>query len=211
MLLSPSRRAAAPLLCLSLMTLQPLMTPAVHAAPAAAPAAVPVPVAGPRVLLGPITREQVEAAVPEWVQAEVEAKPDLDAARALAQVEPGAEVTILLGTWCGDSRREISRLWRALDGVGASAQGGPAGGLPFTIRYIGVDEAKKMPEAEVRAAGLLYVPTLIVSRGGHEVGRIVERSPKGVEADLLALLTGRASGLLTASPKMQQQGAAPPR
>jgi hypothetical protein len=164
----------------------------------------------PQVLLGPVTREQVEAAVPAWVQAEVEAKPDLAAARALAAVAPGAEVTVLLGTWCSDSRREISRLWKALDAIGAAAGGGASGGLPFTLSYIGVDEAKREPAAAVAAAGLKYVPTLIVSRDGREVGRIVEDSPHGVEIDLLALLGGKATGVLSANPKMTAAGSAPP-
>src|ERR1700692_4469803 len=76
------------------------------------PAAVKPAPARPQALLGPVTRQQVEAAAPAWVQAGVEAKPALGAARALAAVEPGAEVTVLLGTWCSDSRREVSRLWR---------------------------------------------------------------------------------------------------
>ncbi len=161
-------------------------------------AAAPAP-GDPGVLLGPVTREQVEAAAPAWVQAGVDAKPDLEAARALAAVPAGAEVTVLLGTWCGDSRREVSRLWRAFDEIGASAAGGAAGGLPFTVTYVGVDEAKKEPAAEVSAAGLRYVPTFIVRRGGREVGRIVEKPPHGIEADLAALLDGKATGLLTAS------------
>ncbi|HEV3074845.1 MAG TPA: hypothetical protein VHB47_10550 [Thermoanaerobaculia bacterium] len=180
--------------------------PATPAASAAVPAATP----DPQVLLGPVTREQVEAAVPEWVQAGVEASPDLAAARALAGVAPGAEVTVLLGTWCSDSRREISRLWRALDAIGATAGGGAGGGLPFTLTYIGVDEAKREPAAAVAAAGLKYVPTLIVRRDGREVGRIVESSPHGVESDLLALLSGKAAGLLTANPKLTAAGSAPP-
>ncbi|MBV8201154.1 MAG: hypothetical protein JOZ15_11080, partial [Acidobacteria bacterium] len=139
-----------------------------------------------------------------------EAKPDLAAARALAAVAPGAEVTVLLGTWCTDSRREISRLWKALDAIGAGAGGGPRGGLPFTLTYIGVDEAKKQPAAAVAAAGLEYVPTLIVRRDGREVGRIVESAPHGVEVDLLALLDGKAAGLLTASPKLKAAGSAAP-
>ena len=175
--------------------------PAGPAAPAADPAKAPT---------GPITREQVEAAAPAWVQAGVDAKPDLGAAGALALVDPGAEVVVYLGTWCGDSRREISRLWRALDGIGAGAQGGSAGSLPFTLRYIAVDETKQQPAADVAAVGLLYVPTLIVRRNGREVGRIVERSPNGVESDLLALLQGKASGLLSASPKMAGRTATPP-
>lgn len=164
----------------------------------------------PEVLLGPVTREQVEAAVPAWVQAGVEANPDLAAARALASVAPGAEVTVLLGTWCGDSRREISRLWKALDAIGATAGGGPRGGLPFTLTYIGVDEDKLQPAAAVAAAHLRYVPTLIVRRDGREVGRIVESAPHGVEVDLLALLDGKAAGLLTASPKMKAAGSSAP-
>ena len=147
--------------------------------PAAAEEAVPV---------GPTTREKVEAS-PEWVQAEVDAKPDAGAAQALGTVEPGAEVTVFLGTWCGDSRREVPRLWKALDTEG--------GAVPFQIRYIGVDHDKKQPADLLKENDVRYLPTFIVRRGGHEVGRIVETSPHGVEQDLLALLTGKASGVLS--------------
>ncbi|HET9211677.1 MAG TPA: thioredoxin family protein [Thermoanaerobaculia bacterium] len=140
------------------------------------------------VLVGPTTREKVEAA-PEWVQAEVDAKPDAGAAQGLGTVEPGAEVTVFLGTWCGDSRREVPRLWKALDAEGDA--------VPFQIRYVGVDHDKKQPADLLKENGVRYLPTFIVRRGGHEVGRIVETSPHGVEQDLLALLTGKASGVLT--------------
>ncbi|HEX9942905.1 MAG TPA: thioredoxin family protein [Thermoanaerobaculia bacterium] len=140
------------------------------------------------VLVGPTTREGIEAAVPAWVQAEVEAQPDAEAARALAAVEPGAEVTVFLGTWCDDSRREVPRLWKALDETGGAA--------PFQVRYVGVDRAKKEPAAAIAESGVLYLPTFIVHRDGREVGRIVETSPHGVEKDLLALLTGQASGVI---------------
>jgi thiol-disulfide isomerase/thioredoxin len=139
-------------------------------------------------LVGPTTREKVEAS-PEWVQAEVDAKPDAGAAQALGAVEPGAEVTVFLGTWCGDSRREVPRLWKALDAEG--------GAVPFQIRYVGVDHDKKQPADLIRENDVRYLPTFIVRRGGHEVGRIVETSPHGVEQDLLALLTGKASGVLS--------------
>lgn len=140
------------------------------------------------VLVGPVTRETVEAAVPDWVQAEVESQPGAEAAQALAAVASGAEVTVLLGTWCGDSRREVARFWKALDATG--------GAVPFEVRYVGVDRAKKEPAASVVENGVLYLPTFVVRRGGHEVGRIVETSPHGIEQDLLALLTGRAQGVL---------------
>jgi thiol-disulfide isomerase/thioredoxin len=153
------------------------------------------------VLVGTVTREQVEAAVPEWVQAQVEAQPGGEAARALTGVAPGAEVTVFLGTWCGDSRRELSRLWRALDEAG--------GTVPFQIRYIGVDREKKQPADLVAENDIRYVPTLIVRREGREVGRIIETSPNGVEQDLLALLTGKAQGAVSGRPEMIEPEGAP--
>jgi thiol-disulfide isomerase/thioredoxin len=143
------------------------------------------------VLVGPTTREKVEAS-PEWVQAEVDARPDAGAAQALGTVEPGAEVTIFLGTWCGDSRREVPRFWKALD----AAEGG-TGAVPFQVRYVAVDHDKRQPADLLKESDVRYLPTLIVRRGGREVGRIVESSPHGVEQDLLALLTGKASGVLS--------------
>lgn len=138
-------------------------------------------------IVGETTREQIEAALPDWAQAEAQSNPDAAAAQALAAVPPGAEVTIFLGTWCGDSRREVPRLWKALAGAD----------VPFEIHYIGVDREKKEPVAPVTNNDIRYVPTFIVYREGREVGRIVEESPNGIEKDLLALLTGQSRGLIS--------------
>lgn len=143
----------------------------------------------PPSLLGPVSREQVEAAEPGWVAEEVEAQIDEDAARALAEVEPGAKVVIYFGTWCSDSRRELSRFWRALDVTGSQ--------VPFELEYIAVDRSALRPPEMEKELGLVYVPTFIVSRGGEEVGRMVEESPNGIEHDLLALLRGDATGVIS--------------
>lgn len=143
------------------------------------------------VIVGETTRAAIEAA-PEWASAEAESQPDPAASTALATVPPGAEVTIFLGTWCGDSRRELPRFWKALD-IAGSRGADP----PFAIHYIGVDRQKKEPSAPVTNNDIRYVPTFIVHREGREVGRIVEESPHGIEKDLLALLTGQAQGLIT--------------
>ncbi len=171
---SPTSRPCAPLaaalLCVSLAT----------------PAAVPA-----EELVGSVTREEIEAAHPDWVQAEVAAAPDAAAAQALAAVPPGAEVTVVLGTWCSDSAREVPRLWRSLDEAG--------GEVPFALRYVAIDEEKKAPAEPIAHFAIEFVPTVIVVREGHEVGRIVEVAPHGIEKDLLALLTGMAHGVLSAS------------
>ena len=166
-----------------------ILTVAALATAAPPPQSTPAPAAAPdNSPVGPVTREKVEAA-PDWVQAEVEAKPDPGVAAALATAPAGAEVEIFLGTWCGDSRREVSRFWKAVDAAGGS--------VPFQVHYVGVDHAKKEPAADIAREGIRYLPTFIVRRDGREVGRVVETSPNGIEADLLALLTGKASGVLS--------------
>ncbi len=141
------------------------------------------------VLTGRLTREEIEAAHPGWVHATVEAEIDVGAAQALTAVEPGAQVTVFLGTWCSDSRREVPRLWRVLDQVG--------GLVPFDVDYVAVDRSKKEPAELVAGVDLRYVPTFVVRRGFEEVGRVVEIAPHGIENDLLALLSGEATGILT--------------
>lgn len=143
------------------------------------------------VLTGDVTREQIEAFVPAWVEAQAASSLDAAAAQALTTVPPGAEVTVFLGTWCGDSRREVSRLWRALDEVGVE--------VPFSIRWVALDRDKQEPGGREAGRDILFVPTFIVERDGSELGRIIETSPQGIEIDLGALLSGKARGPISAS------------
>ncbi len=142
------------------------------------------------VLPGPIARASVEA-LPKWqaARARPEARPDPEAARALRAVPPGGTVRVFLGAWCGDSRREVSRLWAALD-----AAGGP---VPFAVELVAVDRAKAAPGGLTEGVGLRYVPTFVVLRAGAEVGRVVESAPGGIERDLAALLRGERRGVVS--------------
>ncbi len=148
------------------------------------------PAPEPPSLLGEVSREQIEAAEPGWVATQVESDLDADVAMALVDVEPGASVTVYLGTWCSDSRRELARFWRALDET--------AGLVSFGVRYVAVDRRDRRPPEMERDLGLRYVPTFVVERDGEEVGRMVEVSPNGIEKDVLALLSGEVEGVVTA-------------
>jgi hypothetical protein len=146
-------------------------------------------------LVGPLSRVEIEAAVPDWVVAEIEARPDPERALEMAAAgSPESRVTVYLGTWCSDSRRELARFWRAVDEAG--------GEVAFELAYVGVDRDKKEPADRLEGLGLEYVPTFVVETGGVEVGRIVEESPNGIEHDLAALLRGEASGLITAKEEL---------
>ncbi len=139
-------------------------------------------------LVGPTTRAAIEAAVPAWAAERAGAQVDATAAAALARVPPGAEVVVVLGTWCGDSRREVPRLWRALE---------VAGEVPFAVRFVAVDRAKEAPGGALDGLSVRYVPTFIVRRGGVEVGRVVEGAPEGLEVALGALLRGERRGVVS--------------
>ena len=153
-----------------------------------APPAVPSPEAQhPPALVGYVDRVGVLSALPAWQAAFEASSPDPAASRALLEVPPGARVDLVLGTWCSDSKREVTRFWKALE---VAAPGGAP--LPFQLRIIGVDRGKHaVVDGQDLTDGLdvKYVPTFIVTRG-TEVGRVVESAPGGIEAELGALLRG---------------------
>jgi hypothetical protein len=95
------------------------------------------------------------------------------------------EVEIFFGTWCGDSRREVPRLVKLLDEIGLPVE---------RVGLIGVDGVEQMhkrsPGGEEEGLEIYRVPTVIVRRGGREVGRIVEYPVLSLERDLLAILDG---------------------
>jgi hypothetical protein len=97
----------------------------------------------------------------------------------------GKQFTIFMGTWCGDSRREVPRMYKILDycGVPASA-----------IRLIMVSPAdsdyKQSPGHEEVGLNIFRVPDLLIFSEGKEVGRIVESPVASLEKDLVTLTTG---------------------
>jgi len=95
------------------------------------------------------------------------------------------ELTVVLGTWCPDSVREVTAFW------------GWAGGADVPgVRYIAVDRRKEAFELK---EPVVAVPTFIVRRDGEEVGRVVEQAVNGIGPDLLSLIEGSASGTISAT------------
>ena len=90
------------------------------------------------------------------------------------------EVTIVLGTWCGDSLREVPRLLKVLDLLEIPQN---------DITIIAVDQSKSIPEETIEELQIEKVPTIIIYKNGLEVGRIVETPIETFEKDILYLLT----------------------
>jgi tetratricopeptide (TPR) repeat protein len=91
---------------------------------------------------------------------------------------------IFLGTWCGDSRREVPRLLRLLDDIGF-----PQSHLQI-IALGGADSLlKQSPQHEEAGKGIFRVPTIIVYKNNIEINRINEFPTMSLEADLFAILS----------------------
>ncbi len=90
---------------------------------------------------------------------------------------------IFLGSWCGDSRREVPRMLKILQYAGVDTN---------RVAIVFVDNAsatyKQSPQHEERGKYIHRVPTFIVYDGQKEMGRIVESPVVSLEKDLLAIL-----------------------
>ena len=139
---------------------------------------------------GELDRDTILDGDEDWGARYDDVEVDEEIAEQLASVDPGASIEVYLGVWCSDSLREVPRFWRALD---------VAGNAPFDVNHIGLDTEFSAGDVSLEGLDIEAVPTFIVYRDGKEVGRVVENSPENIETHLLALLTGEASGVISAS------------
>lgn len=126
------------------------------------------------------TKAFAEAPFSDWFNRETEDyKPDLDIVKYLKQFAGKYQVTVVMGTWCSDSRREVPRFFKVMNMVGYS---------PNTIKIICVDSDKVAGELDISGLKLEKVPTFIVTISGKEIGRIVETPEKTIETDLYNII-----------------------
>ncbi len=122
-----------------------------------------------------------------WYQSGLEAyRPDPAQLADLKTALEPFQVLIFLGTWCGDSRREVPRVMKILK----------ASGFPEDrVKIVTVDRRKehykKSLNGEEWGLDIRRVPTIIFLRGGKEVNRIVESPLQSLETDMLKILTGQ--------------------
>ncbi|HUO84503.1 MAG TPA: thioredoxin family protein [Thermoanaerobaculia bacterium] len=119
---------------------------------------------------------------PSWDARRRLYEPDAATIARLRQIDVPVELTVVLATWCGDSRRDVPRLLKAVE---------CAENPLLRVRLVGIDSDFHEPMAEIRDRKIINVPTVIVEQNGEEIGRIVETTASdSIEGDLLAILEG---------------------
>ncbi len=86
------------------------------------------------------------------------------------------------GTWCHDSQFILPKFFLLADAAGFSGD---------RITLIGVDHDKKSTQHLSEAFNITNVPTLIVMKNGHELGRVIEYGKNGMfDQDLGEIIAG---------------------
>jgi thiol-disulfide isomerase/thioredoxin len=93
-------------------------------------------------------------------------------------------IKVFLGTWCGDSKKEVPQFYSILD-----ATNFPESQLEV-IAVDNTEEAyKQAPNHEEKGLNIHRVPTFIFYKNGKEVNRIVEHPNETLERDMLKIVT----------------------
>ncbi len=104
---------------------------------------------------------------------------DSTTADSLSGKLDNVKVTIVMGTWCSDSRREVPKFFKILDYLKLS---------PDKITIITVGRDRKGRGSETDDLKIELVPTMIFYKNNSEIGRIVESPKVSLEKDMLKIL-----------------------
>jgi dipeptidyl aminopeptidase/acylaminoacyl peptidase len=144
------------------------------------------------VVMGEVTRDRILIDLPDWDAEFFDYEPDPAIIGSIAEHLGNVEITVLLGTWCSDSRREIPRLWKILDMIGYPSDEATlyaVGSSRFTSEMPIPEELLEWSNRIKERYGVERVATIILHRKGEEIGRVVETPETTLEGDLLEILS----------------------
>ncbi len=105
--------------------------------------------------------------------------PETDVVHQLTPLFKDIKIKAVMGTWCGDSRRETPHFYKILDAVNFNYN---------NLEMITVDRSKSTPNNEQEGLDIERVPTFIFYKEGKEINRFVEYPRETLEKDFLKIL-----------------------
>lgn len=106
--------------------------------------------------------------------------PDSTTLNMLSKSLKDKKITIVLGTWCGDSKFQVPHFLKIMDALKIKED---------QITFIGVDGLKHAENGLLDNLKITNVPTFIFSdKNEKEFGRITERPTETLEKDMIKLL-----------------------
>jgi len=93
-------------------------------------------------------------------------------------------ILVFMGTWCGDSKREVPRFLKILELADFPLE---------NLKIVALDKRKesykKSPQGEEWGLNIRRVPTFIFYKNGKEVNRIIETPVTSLEDDILKIIS----------------------
>lgn len=129
-------------------------------------------------LVGDVSPQQLLASQPSFMLEYQAYQPQASEVAAIKRIT-GKTITVLFGTWCHDSEREVPRLLKLFDAAQLNYD---------NIQLIAVNRNKQEPSGRYHKLKLRYTPTIILYDGEKELGRVIEKPIKTLGEDLSILL-----------------------
>jgi hypothetical protein len=130
-------------------------------------------------LLGPLSKEEILENFPDWQEKMASYVPNQELIGKLQSIQDEIDVEIFLGTWCPDSKINVSAYFKIMDMVDNPL---------IMTTYIGIPRDKDSREPYIEGKNIIKIPTFIISINNQEKGRIIENPVKSVEQDLLDII-----------------------
>ncbi len=105
--------------------------------------------------------------------------PDANTVKELKKHKKDLTVTIVMATWCGDTREQLPRFFKIADEAGLGEK---------SITMIAVNRSKSAGEVSIEPFSVTRIPVFIVYKNGLEIGRITESPTLSLEKDMLLIL-----------------------
>ena len=99
---------------------------------------------------------------------------------SLKPLTANKKITIVLGTWCGDSKFQVPHFFKVIDELAVSEK---------DVTIISVDGTKKAENGLLDKLKIERVPTMTFYEKDKELGRIIESPMMSLEKDILQILS----------------------
>jgi len=141
---------------------------------------------GKQFLVGEISLEALSSdPYKSWYTANYQSYlPQQELLKDLRESLKSYHILVFLGTWCGDSKREVPRFVKILE-----SEDYPMEKLKIVALDGRKEHYKKSPTGEEWGLQIKRVPTFIFLKDGKEVNRIVESPIKSLEEDILQIIS----------------------
>ncbi len=107
-------------------------------------------------------------------------EPDIDILNKLKNRIYNYSITIVLGTWCRDSKEQVPRFFKILDNINYNTN---------DVKIICIDRSKKAGDTDISDLNIERVPTFIFYENNLEKGRIIETPQETLEKDIQKIIS----------------------